>query len=210
MLIGLNGRKRAGKDTVYSRVAHIMADVMPVERASFADLLYRSAAASLDVTVAQLQEWKSKPTYRVQVAFDDGARRWTYSDHSIREYLQRYGTEAHREVFGDDFWVEQVSLAHADRIVLVTDVRFPNEAEAVRRAGGVVVEVIGPMGRATPDTHASEAPLPDYLVDGVIYNTERNDSFVKLDTAVHELLRAYLKEAPLPGDTFNAGLGPFT
>jgi hypothetical protein len=191
VLIGLNGRKQAGKDTVYERAARIMADVVPVERVSFADLLYRSAAASLGVTVAGLQEWKSDPDVCVFVRRTRGD--WAnLSGLTIREYLQRYGTEAHRDVFGTAFWTDQVDLRHDGRIVMVTDVRFPNEAEAVRRAGGVVVEVIGPMGRTTDDVHASEAPLPEELIDAVIRNRIRDDGFRCLDHQVDTLLRLRL------------------
>lgn len=195
MLIGLNGRKQAGKDTVFERASWIMRDVVEVERVSFADLLYRSAAEAIGVTVEQLREWKSNDSYRVQAAFYDGARRWTYADQSVREYLQRYGTEAHRDVFGPDFWTEQVRPElepHDGRIVMVTDARFPNEAELVRACGGAVVEVIGPMGRATDDAHPSEAPLPEGLVDAVITNTVRDDEFRTLDGQVDTLIRLHL------------------
>jgi hypothetical protein len=194
MLIGLNGRKQAGKDTVYERTRHIMRDVMPVERASFADLLYRSAAAALGVTVEQLQMWKADPNVRVAV----GKRYESIglvpeSEITVREFLQKYGTEAHRDVFGPNFWVEQVRLGHEGRIVMVTDVRFPNEAEAVRAAGGRIVEVVGPMGRVTADAHASEAPLPTELVDVVIQNVVRDDNFRSLDGSVDTLVRLVLK-----------------
>lgn len=197
MLIGLNGRKQAGKDTVFARTAHIMRDVVPVERASFADLLYQSAAAALGVTVEFLQTFKSDPRARVVVVMPthDGDEVVRF-EQTIREFLQRYGTEAHREIFGDDFWVEQVRLAHEGRIVMVTDVRFPNEAEAVRKAGGVVVEVVGPMGRVTDDAHASEAPLPAELVDVTITNKVRDDNFRTLDGQVDTLLRTVLKAVP--------------
>lgn len=192
MLIGLNGRKQAGKDTVFQRAAHIMRDVVEVERVSFADLLYESAAAALGVTVAELQAWKSDPDIIVAV----GRVGASYSARqTVREYLQRYGTEAHRDVFGADFWVEQARPAlelHEGRIVMVTDVRFPNEAAIVRACGGAVVEVIGPDGRVTADAHPSEAPLPEELVDATIANTVRDDGFRALDGQVDTLLRLHL------------------
>lgn len=191
MLIGLHGRKQAGKDTVFQRAAHIMADVYPVERVSFADLLYESAAASLGVSVEALQDWKSKPRVTVQVKSGPFVLR----RHTIREYLQRYGTEAHRDVFGTDFWVDNVRLEHDRRIVMVTDVRFENEAVAVMRAGGRVVHVLGPddVERAG-DWHASETPLPADLIDVVLPNRVRDDGFRSLDEHLATLLRAWLKK----------------
>jgi hypothetical protein len=188
MLIGLNGRKQAGKDTVFERVARLMDGVVGVERVSFADLLYRSAAASLGVTVEFLQEHKSNPLAVVCVMVDGVL----IVDQTFREFLQSYGTEGHRDVFGMDFWVDAVTLYHEGHIVVVTDVRFENEALAVHRAGGSIVEVIGPEGRVTDDGHASEAPLPEELIDATITNTVRDDGFRTLDGQVDTLLRLHL------------------
>lgn len=191
MLIGLTGPKQAGKDTVYERARHIMDGVVPVERRSFADALYESAAASLGVSVDDLRRWKNDPDYYVTVGL---ASCFPSAQQTVRSYLQRYGTEAHREVFGGDFWVENVDLAHAGRIVFVTDVRFEEEAQAVRRAGGIIVRVVGPDEvEHAGDGHASEAGLAGGLIDFRIPNRKRNDGFRDLDFALSAFLRAGLK-----------------
>jgi hypothetical protein len=59
-----------------------------------------------------------------------------------RLMLQMMGTEAGRDVFHKDLWVyvvEQRLKDHAN--VVITDVRFPNEIEAIRAKGGFVVRV---------------------------------------------------------------------
>lgn len=189
MLIGLHGRKQAGKDTVFRRTAHLMRDVVDVQRVSFADLLYESAAAALGVSVDFLQTYKTDPDVVVSVMGSGGI----YTELPIRGYLQRYGTEAHRDVFGPNFWVDAVDLEHAGRIVMVTDVRFPNEAEAVRRAGGSVWRVIGPAEvEDAGDGHASETPLPLGLVDDELRNDVRDDDFRALDERLHRLIRTEL------------------
>jgi len=190
VLIGLHGKKQAGKDTVYERAAHIMRGVVPVERASFADLLYRSAAAALGVSEEFLREHKSDPRYTVVVMVPGPRGPVPFRMQTLREFLQRYGTEAHRDVFGENFWVECVRLAHEGRIVMVTDVRFKNEAETVRRAGGAVVHVVGPTEiEEAGDGHASEATLSPGLIDAVLRNDVRDDNFRALDRQVDTLLR---------------------
>lgn len=201
MLIGLHGRKQAGKDTVFARAAHLMADVVPVERASFADMLYRSAAEALGVTVDLLQELKSNPTARVVVLTHTEYDVQAHASLSVREYLQRYGTEAHRDIFGSDFWVDNVELDHAGRIVMVTDVRFENEARAVQAAGGRVFNVVGPPEiENAGDGHASEKPLPSHLIDFNVDNSVRDDGFRTLDLYVSNLLRQllWLERGPRP------------
>lgn len=56
--------------------------------------------------------------------------------------------------------------------VVVTDVRFANEVDAIRRAGGRVLRVerrgAGLVGAAA--SHASEREIARLVVDGVLYN----------------------------------------
>lgn len=108
-----------------------------------------------------------------------------------REYLQNLGNEA-RKVFGDEFWVDQVLLNPANidwrdwsqndnideyveeqypgvKFLVITDLRYPNEAQRVLDCGGEVWEVLRP-GTAS-DGHASEQPLPRDLVTRQIDNS---------------------------------------
>lgn len=90
----------------------------------------------------------------------------------IRRLQQVLGTEAGRQVFGEDLWI-RLMLAHAERVagpVCVTDVRFDNEAEAIHAAGGLVIGIDRPGLGANTDAHASEAGVSAHLVDRVIVN----------------------------------------
>lgn len=54
--------------------------------------------------------------------------------------LQLMGTEAGREVFGEDVWVQSLlRRASKNENTVIADVRFPNEIEAIRKAGGHLV-----------------------------------------------------------------------
>lgn len=105
---------------------------------------------------------------------------------SGRTFLQRYGTEAHRDLFGDDFWVDallplEIKKFHGDEarwqknfptsdIAVITDVRFENEAERIRDLGGQVWRIDRPDLPETEDQHASEQALPISMVDVVVPN----------------------------------------
>lgn len=191
MLFGLHGFKTAGKDAFYQRALFMWPE--KVSRVAFADKLYESAAGALGVTVDELLVWKNDPSMLITIETD-----WAEKPRQItfRQYLQFYGTEAHREVFGDSFWVDQVLGDEAyrwatdpDNLVCVTDCRFPNEAEAVRTKGGVVVKIIGPPEvEHRTDMHASENPLPDDLIDYYIDNSVRGDGFASLDKQIINLV----------------------
>lgn len=67
-----------------------------------------------------------------------------------------------------DFWVRSLF----DRVhgpVVISDVRYPNEAQEIIRRGGVVIRVTRPVA-LTDDPHESERPLPNDLVSVEIKN----------------------------------------
>jgi hypothetical protein len=87
----------------------------------------------------------------------------------VRVLLQRFGTDVGRELFGEDFWVEQAFRGLGDEDVVFTDVRFPNEAEAIRGRGGVVWNVVRP-GVGVANGHVSESALAGFVFDETILN----------------------------------------
>ena len=198
-LIGLGGRAGSGKDTVCSFVKewgerrHV-----PVRRAAFADKLKVSAARALGYTGP---EWKCisymnalKETGRVGVQIP-GDGDWAVSaEISGRTYLQRFGTEAHRDVFGDSFWIDAALDGYDPsdgELLVVTDCRFPNEAQAVRQHGGLVWRVERPSLSSSSE-HVSETPLPDDLVDEVLVNDGTLDELRQCVVARMEQLVAEL------------------
>lgn len=53
---------------------------------------------------------------------------------------------------------------------VITDVRFPNEAEAIRKAGGKIVKVFRPSYSNVVDAHASEAHIDEIEADFYVLN----------------------------------------
>ena len=92
-----------------------------------------------------------------------------------RQAMQWLGTEWGRNLIGEDFWVNAWGTrAFRFPSVVAEDVRFKNEADAIRRMGGIVVRIDCPWaGSASGAGHSSEA-LPD-LHDIVIRNDARGE-----------------------------------
>lgn len=202
MLIGLNGFLGAGKDEVFKRIRDGVrpSDLQNLrcERIGFADKLKLSAAAALGVfdkdhnrndwTDEEIIEWmndvKENGTIEIGISGDEWDRI------SGREYLQWYGTEAHRDIFDTNFWVNQAlpwDFHHSGKIVCVTDVRFPNEIQRIKNLGGMLWRVIGP-DQSSANTHASEIPIADNVADVDIANNIRDDKFEYLD---RQIIRAF-------------------
>lgn len=193
-MIGLHGRLGSGKDCAFERMCTLTeADGLFVQH-SFAAKLKQAVAALYDVTVEDLEVWKRDggATTKIRFPHDTPTGFGSSRPLTVREVLQRFGTEVGRNTFGQSFWVDQAmipaELAREGGFVPVfTDCRFPNEAEAIIERGGEVWRIIGD----DEDTggHASEQPLSADLISHVIDNTIRDDGFVNLDNEVREALQ---------------------
>ena len=140
MLIGLVGRKGAGKDTVADFIAD---ELEGVTRLSLAGPIKQSLAAMFGVDERAFHD---RDTKDVPV----------FGTHTPRDLCIWLGTAA-RETFGNEFWVDR-TLGAIDKHspTIVTDVRFTNEADKIIRAGGTLVYVdaderIGPMEEGDPE-----------------------------------------------------------
>jgi hypothetical protein len=95
---------------------------------------------------------------------------------SPRQMMQTLGTEWGRVSVNQDLWLilagkKVAEYKEAGYNVVITDVRFENEAEWLRSQGGVLVHVIRPNAGTTPHGHASEAGVKQEAKDFLIYNT---------------------------------------
>lgn len=187
MIIGLAGRARSGKDTVADCLENLTDGI--VERDAFADRLKLVAARALDVTfhpddvgTDAVRRWADHLKQRVEIVVT-GPFGTVESKIDGRTFLQRLGVEGIRDTLGERVLLEAVPLERNCDLLIVTDVRFDNEAEYIREAGGRVWEIIRPGTAA--DSHASEQRLDRDLIDHVIENDGTLDD---LHDRVRELL----------------------
>lgn len=80
-----------------------------------------------------------------------------------RHAMQTLGTDWGRACIGDSLWVEAAMRGFPGPTVF-DDCRFPNEADAIRKAGGVVIRISRP-GVEAVNGHVSEVPVtPDLVI----------------------------------------------
>ena len=161
LLFGLTGPPGAGKDAA---ALHLI-EAHGFKRLAFATEI-RRAALLLDPYIPGAGRL-SDAVYRCG---------WTLAKThwpEVRRLLQVLGTELGRDLHGPDIWVAKVFDAihqfDADQHVVITDVRFQNEAVAVRSHGGRIVRLN--RNCHSPDvvmTHLSEVESagirPDYVI----------------------------------------------
>ncbi len=185
MLIALAGFAQSVKDTV----AKFLINKHNFKRLAFADAL-REALYKLNPYVAlsgrSLDGLDSPPfMYRLQeIVNKDGWDRAKTENPEIRELLQRLGTEAGREIHGQDCWtniVKQQIAAEPLQNFVVTDMRFPNELSLINSLGGHTVRVVRDGVKSVND-HISDAYL-----EGVTFRIENNGTLEDLEKEVNGL-----------------------
>jgi hypothetical protein len=177
LLTGVCGLARAGKDTFARGLVR-----QGYTRLAFADALKEATAH-----IANEPSW---------LYFDDDQKEAFTPALGMtrRRALQLLGTSV-RETLGPDTWVRRALnkwVADGKRPTVISDVRYPNEAEAIRALGGTVVRIVrlgaGLAGEA--GQHVSEAGIPDDLVDIVIPNNEGiGDLYVQAQLLAERMAR---------------------
>jgi hypothetical protein len=171
-LIGLMGYAGAGKSTV----AEIMVKDFNFQRMRFADSL-KAMLVTMGLTKAQV----------------DGSEKETpcalLGGKTPRWAMQTLGTEWGRQLIHNDLWVNvamEMWRRRTEDDYVFDDVRFENEADAIRRAGGEVWRVRRPGypldGVAL---HASEVIQETIWADWNIHNNAGIDD---LRRTLHNML----------------------
>lgn len=192
-LIGISGKIGSGKDEIANRlVSHHGFSIL-----RFSDALKKEVVEKFPRTLVAIHRalefshpWEVDPEivdlkYMVSVL----------KPPIVRELLQEYGTEVRR---GDnpDYWVHKWQEAfyesRSPRIV-VPDMRFENEWDAILTKGGQVWRVERP--RASLGTHKSETDLDNKAFDIRIQNEGTLD---QLHKAVDVLMEKYFERRPSP------------
>jgi hypothetical protein len=179
MIIGLSGYAQSGKDTV----AEILCLNYGFKRIAFADAI-REALLRLNpmlpngIRTAELVE-----DYDWDVA---------KADPEVRRLLQVLGTEVGRQILGDTAWTDIV-MQHIDNSPhqnwVVTDVRFPNEANEIKSRSGFLIRV-NRLNHSSVNNHKSERAMDNYMFDHVVYNEGTLDD---LSEDVFMLMRSAFK-----------------
>ena len=155
MLIGLVGKARSGKDTVAD---HLVKNYN-FRKIAFSDKLKKVCSELLDLTPEQCYgDLKEVVDQRY-----GKTPRWI---------LQHIGADVFRAI-RPDIWADIAikryrELAPKCSGVVISDIRFPNELEAVQRAEGIIWRICRPDHDGASggiDAHSSEASMDDLLPD---------------------------------------------
>lgn len=177
-LIGLCGAARSGKDTF----ADILSTKYRCASVSFAEPMRVFACNLMGIDRSELDDLK-------EISCD------VFGGKTPRYALQTLGTEWGRRLISDSLWVDvamnrvkQYMESGEYDFVLVTDVRFVNEAEAIKP--GNIVYIDRPGVRIAESNHSSEAGIPDEYKDYTILN---NGTLEEYEAKVFEISESLLR-----------------
>lgn len=178
-LIGLAGQKGVGKDTV----ADYLVAQMGYQKTAYADPLKEACQSLFGLSREQLydQSLKEQPD--------------PYWGKTPRYLMQFLGTELLRSQFDPDIWTRlmEKKLKGDFKGWIIADIRFPNEAEFIKRNGGTVVKIVRP-DLENSDNHESEQH--DIDSDYVIRN---NRSMVELYQEIDHIFEEIITNSRVNG-----------
>lgn len=199
LIVGLTGRAGAGKDTA----ADILCEQVDAARFAFADRLKAEAAAAfrVDARLFSRRDLKEAPIRQLALARCTDEAFVAFAGHELgmlgplkpRTIMQVWGD--YRRGQDRDYFVRPanharlVALNAGRQAMVVTDVRYPNEAGWIAHRAGVLWK-IERAGLPPVNSHASEWSIQELRADAVI----RNDgSLDDLRRAVVDLLGVTLE-----------------
>lgn len=209
IILGIVGLIGSGKDTA----ADYFVDHYGFQRDSFANSLKDALAAvfgwdrnMLEGRTPEARSWREQTDL------------WWSERLGIpitpRKMLQQWGTEICRQRFHNDIWVASLEnkLSKTHNNIVITDARFPNEIEAIRRSGGRIIQIKrGPnpswfeLGRAANSGNAAaQAKLKDlgihasetsWIGSSVDYTITNNGTVLDLYASIKDLAELLLSSS---------------
>lgn len=191
-IIGLAGPAGSGKDTV----ADLLRTHSRFSKCAFADALRFEVCEAFGIEPLLLthRPTKEEPHAALTLAkcrehafvglllrgglydrFDGSVEDFMAAAWSPRHIMQLWGTE-YRRVTDNGYWTGAVvarindAIKYNDTRHVITDVRFENEAQAVRNMGGVIWQVKRP-DLTLDTTHSSESDGSQFAPDAIINNS---------------------------------------
>jgi len=179
-IVAIHGLIGHGKDTLASCIANEIVSMRTVRKA-FADIPKHNISL---ITGIPLHAIVNKGFTSHHFDFSREQKN-TYLEQwgmTLGEFLQKYTTEACRNVIDNNIWIKSLmnSIPEDDDLntYIVTDVRFENEIEALKKRNATLIKITRPnyekeTGR--DHSHESEKGLPDKLFKYLIKNSRDVD-----------------------------------
>lgn len=195
MIIGLHGEIGAGKDTVCEMMRYLMYKYCT--EYTFDDWAANGAASDWkNVKISKrLKEIVSMLTgYSIEqiedrLLKDAPIKGWGNDAVTLRTVMNEVGTGIARKL-NPNVWIFSTFANYTnDDKWIVSDIRFPNEADYIRNKGGIIIDIRREISYSTVDySHLTETAMREYEYDYIIENRGSLDDLLKnVRTALYKI-----------------------
>ena len=193
MIIGLHGKIGAGKDATCEIMRYFL--YRNAETFSFEEWSMSGGFSNWrNVKIShRLKEIVSMLTGYTMEQIEDRSlkdapiKTWKDSHVTLRTVMNEVGTEIARKL-NPDIWIMSTFSTYDENEDdwIITDVRFPGEADYIRNKGGIIIDIKRDIDYQTVNyDHLTETAMNDYSYDYVIDN---NGSIEDLKEEVKKIL----------------------
>lgn len=193
-IISISGKMGSGKDTAGNIIKDLLEEnVGPYwDIKKFASGVKEVASLLLGINIQQFENQEFKNSYLPEVwntyeaVFSDRAdfHGWEVKTNrmTVREFLQKLGTEAMRDGLHENVWVNKLmrEYEYYNKMIdnidnksfprwIITDTRFPNEYDALKEKEALFIKIERPGLKL--NNHPSETSLDSHKFDYIVDNS---------------------------------------
>lgn len=201
-LIGISGKMGSGKDTAAQLIKRILSN-KELTNGTIAHLV-KNPKTVKDDSGWQIKKFSTKLKEVVSVLTgapiekldDQTFKKYMIGeswDMTFRELMQKIGTEAMRDNISQDIWInslfdsiDEYKTYGEFRKWIITDVRFKNEAAAIKDKKGILLRIEN--NSADKSTHSSETELDNFPFD---YTIDNNGTLEELAVEIRKFCKHY-------------------
>ena len=157
MIIGICGHKGSGKDYL----ANILKQYTNYKITHFADPIKDILCEVFKISKDELNKLKNDENTKILGT-------------NMRSILQTFGTDVMQRFCGKRIWVD---LVLKEDNLIISDVRFQHEVDAILEKGGFIIKLDSPC----LDSHISESgidKIPDSCFKYIFDNTKKDSSIL--------------------------------
>ena len=188
MLIGLSGLIGSGKSTVSKYLVEekgFLEFTFSTALKDIVSILFNWNRDLLEGTTIESREFRETvDTY--------WSKKLDIPDFTPRKALTLIGTDLFREKFNENTWIniiEKKVLDNIDKDIVVSDCRYINELETIKKSGGFTINIIRPPlplwykkvknNEKVEGIHSSETEHINYSFDFTIINDKDINSLIE-------------------------------
>jgi hypothetical protein len=178
MIIAISGKIGSGKSTVgdiFEKQGFVL-DSFAKSVKDICSILFGYDRNKIEGSTPADRLWREK--------IDKNNTNLIGKDFTPRDAMVLVGTEFGRNMIHPNIWIETLfNRSDKNKDLLITDLRFPNEYEEIKKRGGIVIRINRPnltnlINNSNSSNHISECALDnhnfDYVInnDGTLYDLE--------------------------------------